>query len=148
MRAGRCVFPPTLSPATEDVPHAGEAALGDGPVYAAFGSPAPRVVYTHVGDTIWISAPQYRGPVLVRGRRIDARGTVGFGSALKPSSELRLPAGSWDEDTELARETWPRAVRNGWRFALENTRVAPDGCYAFQIDGESFSDVVLFGSTP
>ena len=105
MRAGRCVFPPTLSPATEDVPHAGEAALGDGPVYAAFGSPAPRVVYTHVGDTIWISAPEYRGPVLVRGRRIDARGTVGFGSALKPSSELRLPAGSWDEDTELARET-------------------------------------------
>ena len=39
-------------------------------------------------------------------------------------------------------------MRNGWRFALENTRVAPDGCYAFQIDGESFSDVVLFGSTP
>jgi hypothetical protein len=37
-------------------------------------------------------------------------------------------------------------VRNGWRFAVEQTRIHTDGCYAFQIDGESFSDVIVFAT--
>ncbi len=140
-------MPPELSSATGNVPHTGEASLGDGPVYVGFFSVAPRILNTYPGRTVWISDPAYRGPVLVRGRRIDAPGTVRFGSALTPSSELRLPAGEW-EDSEEVRERWPRAVRSGWRFAIDNTRVDPDGCYAIQIDGESFSDVIVFASTP
>ena len=148
IRPGKCVFPAALSPATEEAPNTGEAALGDGPVYIAFASTHPRSLNTYPGETFWVSAPSYRGPVLVRGRGIDAPGTVRFGSALTPSSELRLPAGSWDERTAYVRERWPRASWRGWRFAIEHTRVDPDGCYAVQIDGESFSDVILFASTP
>jgi hypothetical protein len=136
MRPGRCVFPPRFLYGT------------GGPVYVKFQWGVPNTLHTTTGDTVWSSTPAYRGPVLVRGRRLDARGTVEFGSFLRRSPELRLPAGSWDEDTKLARKLWPRAVRAGWRFSLARTWVDSDGCYALQVDGESFSDVVLFASTP
>jgi hypothetical protein len=154
-----CRMTPSLSPATETVPgRPGEAALGDGPVYAAFPG-IPRLLDAFPremsglapsswgsGETVWISAPEYRGAVLVRGRRIDAPGRIGFGPAAMPSGDFRLPAGRWDERTDDVRPSWTHAVRSGWRFAVGKTRIRADGCYAFQIDGESFSDVIVFGA--
>jgi hypothetical protein len=160
MPPGTCRMTPSLSPATSDVPGIhpyGEAALGDGPVYAGFRG-IPRLFQAfpaaksglapstwRTGDTVWISAPRYRGAVLVRGRRIDGKGTIGFGRSARPPLELRLPAGRWNAPPDILRR-WPRAARNGWRFALDQTRFRADGCYAFQIDGKSFSEVIVFGA--
>jgi hypothetical protein len=30
-------------------------------------------------------------------------------------------------------------MRKGWRVALAYVRIRAEGCYAFQVDGESFS---------
>lgn len=151
-----CRMTPELSPATAEVPgRPSEAALGDGPVYVAF--PAiPRILDVfppkdsglppsrwRVGETVWISAPGYRGPVLVRGRRVDGPGRLGFGKTRSPSWELLLPAGTWDQRAGVLGE-WKRAVQGGWRFAKAKMRVRVDGCYAMQIDGRSFSDVIVF----
>lgn len=151
-----CRMTPKLSPATANVPgRPGEAALGDGPVYVAFRGiprkldafPAERAGLSpskwRASRTVWISAPEYRGPVLVRGRRVDGPGRIDFGSAATHSPELRLQAGRWDERANDFHK-WDRAARQGWRFAIAYARIRVGGCFALQIDGRSFSDVVVF----
>lgn len=159
MAAGTCRMKPELSPATANVPgRPGEAALGDGQVYVAFRGiprlldafPAKRAGLApsrwRAGRTVWISRPGYRGPVLVRGARVDGRGRLGFGATSTPSWELRLPGGPWDERSPAFRR-WRRATQKGWRFATSYLRVRAHGCCAVQIDGRSFSDVIVFGAT-
>lgn len=38
----------------------------------------------------WFVMPSYRGRVLIRGRRIDAPGRVGFNGTKTPNAELRI----------------------------------------------------------
>lgn len=83
--------------------------------------------------TLWYVAPSYKGPVLIRGSRIDGDGLVGFGE--NPFiGHLIFPAGPTVNDTA-----------DGYRTAPGGTYVAGPGCYAWQIDGLSFSDVIVFG---
>jgi hypothetical protein len=154
-----CRMSPELTPATANLPgRPGEAALGDGPVYVAFRG-IPRLLDAfrpqtrglapsrwRVGQTVWIGAPAYRGPVLVRGARVDGPERLGFGATAVPSWRLRLPRGRWDERSPTFGR-WQGAARAGWRFALAQMRVRAHGCYAVQIDGLSFSDVIVFSAT-
>jgi hypothetical protein len=72
---------------------------------------------------LWFVSPAAVGPVLVRGGRIDAPGEVRFDLDLNPSKELRL-SGPLDHPS--------------------TTRVRAAGCYAYQVDGPSFSYPVVF----
>ena len=85
----------------------------------------------------------------MRGRQIHGTARVGFGDGATPRSTLRLPAGPWDEDEGEIR--WADRVvhlPDGWRAKVVPIRVrstrSPD-CYFFQLDGEGFSETVLFG---
>jgi hypothetical protein len=138
-----------------------EVARGIGPVYFAFpgiprfldffpptegGSVAGRKWRS--AEVAWASDAGYSGPVLVRGRKVNARSRVGFGSSERPELELRLPAGRWAEADERLR-IWGRPVRpaQGWRVAVVDVRVREGGCYFLQIDGTSFSERgILFGA--
>ena len=135
----------------------GEAALGPfpgeelerGPVYAALPEGAPRIVFLSalrasrearwwVIRTLWISRPNYDGPVLVRGGRLDRPGRLGFGSPTRPRRQLRLWAG----------RPWPSQpidIPPGWRVAEIPTLIRDTGCYAFQVDAPGFSYVLAFG---
>ncbi len=76
------------------------------------------------GDKVlWFVSPTTVGPVLVRGGRIDAPGEVRFDLDMNPSPELRLPETLGHPST---------------------TRVRAAGCYAYQVDGQSFSYAVVF----
>ncbi|MDQ2910509.1 MAG: hypothetical protein M3R39_05775 [Actinomycetota bacterium] len=101
---------------------------------------------------MWLSEPRYRGPVLVRGRMVHGSTRVGFGAGIQPGWELRLPAGEWDE-AKGPITIWGKRVRPpaGWRLRGVYTRVrgAPvrgqgEACYFFQVDGEAFSETILF----
>ena len=164
--AGRCVEGrygvPVNAIVLREIP--GVAALGPwppgpshtrGPVYAALTEGAPRIVVLSlspsVGDsrwrlvrTIWISRPDYDGPVLVRGGRLDRPGTLGFGDGLPPRTSLRLPAGGWPL-TRLGSREGGSARQAGWRVTAIPTLVRAPGCYAFQVDGLGFSYVLAFG---
>ena len=144
-----------------------EAGLGTGSVHAVSraiprfldffppedGSPLARSRW-RANETMWVSEPDYRGPVLIRGRKVGGQARVGFGTGVRPVWELRLPAGPWAE-TDRPLRIWGRLVRPpaGWRVTTAYTRVPvrasrrqdPD-CYFFQVDGLSFSESIVFGA--
>ena len=93
---------------------------GDLSVVRALGESSPWLVQ----KVLWVVAPRSSGRMLVRGRRLDGAGLVRFGRGVVPATELRIPA--------------PVAEQPSF------TRVRAAGCYGYQIDGASFSRVVVF----
>jgi hypothetical protein len=77
----------------------------------------------------WFVLPSYAGPVLIRGGRLDAKGDVRFELGDVPPKELLLPA------------------YKGAHGRGSFTRLKGPGCYAYQIDGTSFSTIVVFRAT-
>jgi hypothetical protein len=86
----------------------------------------------------WASAATYTGPVLIRGDRLGGSGAVGFGEGRVPYDELQL----------LAPGTGAPRGPGGGREWLSFTRVQKPGCYAYQVDGTSFSTVAVFRAVP
>jgi hypothetical protein len=102
-----------------------------------------------IATVLWLSRPDYDGPALIRGRQLDGSHKLGFGSAATPQWELRLPAGSWEEQaTPLKVWPWGQTAhpRPGWRLAIAQTRIRATGCYAYQVDGHSFSYRIVFSA--
>jgi hypothetical protein len=84
--------------------------------------------------TPWAIDRSYDGPLLVRARRIGKRGAV------------RFARGYGDHLPELY---WPAGVDQGsppdpkFRFLASTTLFRAAGCYAFQLDGTSFSKIIV-----
>jgi len=84
--------------------------------------------------TPWAVSRSYGGPILVRGARIDRRGAVRFAKRGRQHlRELRWRRGA-DQGTPPDRR---------FRFLAAETLVRKPGCYAFQVDGRSFSKIVV-----
>jgi hypothetical protein len=120
----------------------GGAGLGRGPVYP--GLPSAFLMTTRdeqyggpwFGQKVfWYVLPSYRGPALIRGRRLDAAGRMGFNGRSVPDPELRIAP-----NQTVAWSGQPR----GSRGVPSGVRVLTPGCYGVQIDGSSFSRVVVF----
>jgi hypothetical protein len=76
---------------------------------------------------LWWVTRAYHGPVLIRGAQLDGSNLVRFdrGSPL-PAGELRIKPGK------------------GTRDRASFTRLRAAGCYAYQIDGTTFSRLIVF----
>jgi hypothetical protein len=116
---------------------------GPGPVYPGVGGVSGLIWATrdeqygskwYGAKVFWFVLPSYRGRVLIRGRRLDGPGSVGFDGAERPHPELRIEP----YDTV----TWKGQPR-GSRGIPSSVRIRTKGCYGFQIDGTSFSRVVV-----
>ena len=95
---------------------------GHGPVYLS-----GQLQWFPGQVAILLAAPSYGGPALVRGRRLNGQGGFPFA---EPTGRLSLG----------------RSGRGGqWRMALTSldSKVSP-GCYAIQVDGTDFSEVIVF----
>lgn len=123
-------------------------AVGDGPVYPVLDAQQADGAYRY-GDTeqdggwyyiktLWIAAPNYSGPVLIRGRQLDGPDEVRFEWGADPAAELRLPAD----------EAGGSVAVPGWRSWNGFTRLRAPGCYAVQVDGIDFSVVIVFQAAP
>ena len=122
----------------------GGSGTGRGPVYPGLGSSAGRVAATPDiqygglwggAKVFWYVAPSYRGRVLIRGRRIDGPESLGFDGGKLPAPELRIEP--------FDSVAW-RGQPTGSRGVPSDVRVRASGCYGVQIDGTSFSRVVVF----
>ncbi len=105
---------------------------GSGPVRP---TPSTQLSLTPFVGSAWKGAQVtwhasgYSGPILIRGRQLGGSGAVGFGEGHVPYDELQLlgtamgaPPGQWPSFT----------------------RVQGPGCYAYQVDGTSFSAMIVF----
>jgi hypothetical protein len=144
IKAGQC---PVTQPVRQ-VSMAFGAAQGPGPIYPTvvdahgvltFIWPPPPGSVAPPGwsgqKVLWIGAPTYTGPVLIRGIRLDGDSPVAFqaGGGNPALPELQFP---------------PRPPVNvsatGWRNWPSATLLKAPGCYAWQIDGTTFSTVLVF----
>ena len=123
----------------------GTAGTGRGPVYPGLGTP-PVGHVTAAADTqyggpwyggkvFWYALPRYRGPALIRGRRLDGDGALGFNGQASPRRELHIRRG--------VTVSWTGQVV-GSRGIPSDIRVLQPGCYGVRIDGTTFSRVVVF----
>jgi len=119
--------------------------LGTGPAYPV-GIPngvlrfeyPPTATNTPFGDSdwggqkvLWVVDPSYHGAVLIRGGRLDGTEALRFGPDRDPARQLRLPPE-------------PGNMTGGWLNHPSYTRLRAAGCYGYQIDGSSFSKVIVF----
>jgi hypothetical protein len=119
------------------------AAQGPGPVYAIGGFPTLTFIYPPQPDqgwygskwsgnkVLWIARPSYRERVLIRSRQLDGSHEARFGSGLSPSREMRLRSVGGSSP-------------GGWQNRPSYTRLRAPGCYGWQVDGTTFSRVIIF----
>jgi hypothetical protein len=125
----------------------GGSGIGRGPVYAGLGDLAGRLDtqrdYQYGGPwaggkLFWYVRPSYRGRVLIRGRRLDGPQSLGFNGGRLPARELRIHP--------YETVSWAGQPA-GSRGVPSTARVRSSGCYGVQIDGTSFSRIVVFSVT-
>jgi hypothetical protein len=80
--------------------------------------------------TVWFSVPAYQGPFIIRARRLGHPAPVALGEP--PTAEaLVVPPG-------------PTVHSSGrWRTAPGGLWVRTPGCYAWQVDGLTFSEIIV-----
>jgi hypothetical protein len=126
-------------------------AVGDGPftmtgngmVQVNFSHPT-NDAYTGTGwpgmKVIWRVSQDYQGPVLLRGAKVDGAGALRFDHYLgavggdgQPDSTAFADVAYDTSGAARVVYTYPGAVR-----------VQSAGCYAVQVDGTNFSDIIVF----
>src|SRR6266540_5656886 len=117
--------------------------IGRGPVYPGLGDNSGLLWATRYGfsgspwfgeKVFWYVLPSYRGPVLIRGRRLDGSQMMGFNGRKRPARELPIKP-----NQSVSWQGQPR----GSRGVPSDVRVLKPGCYGLQIDGTSFSRIVV-----
>jgi len=127
-------------------PHLGNA-LGSGPVYVFSG----EIIGTgHSNKVAWAADPSYSGPIRIRGGRIDGSGQLLLdapdnywrGAPVKAIQGSNLYP---ELDFLESHSIFPN-VPAGWRMWPSGTYVASPGCYAWQVDGVGFTELITFHS--
>jgi hypothetical protein len=123
-------------------------ARGSGPIYAA----VPDAMGTKTPNKVlWISAPEYRGAVLIRGGRLGGPGQLLLASSSGPSirgvgnaTEMTVASGrlSFYEGLYISPSS-----SSQYRDWPSYTYVTDPGCYAWQVDGERFTEVIILTAT-
>jgi hypothetical protein len=123
--------------------------LGEGPVYFAAGAynaddratmdartsgPFAEGTGWGLAKTPLMMKKRLKQPLLVRGARIDASGVLGFsgGAGHRPFVAMQLAA------------TRPSLSVGSFKGYGVNTWALTGGCYAIQVDGRTFSRVIVF----
>ena len=142
LRAGQsCPATPGSQVDTADF---GGIALGTGPVRPIIASGPvsdARRGIAHLIDptsvppwlgvkTLWFSVPTYQGPFIVRATRLDGPGVIAMGEGPTVGT-LVVPPGPTLNGGQ------------GWRTAPGGTWVMEPGCYAWQVDGLTFSYIIV-----
>jgi hypothetical protein len=131
-----------------------------GAIYAlAPGAADGTLRYTHAGAfaggggdwggqvVLWAINLDFGGPVLVRGRQLDGHNELRFNGGLDEPEAIGNPALA---PPILYLRLLPSNNGDGlpWGTVLAYTRVRAPGCYAYQVDGRSFSYIIIFQAVP
>jgi hypothetical protein len=132
--------------------------FGPGPAYLS------GIVQIYPGafdNEIWMIDASYRGPVLIRGHQVNGAGAVSFEPPTTFAGMNFSGAGAPPPGPAVATVTSAGAVmtfyaeldipaaessfpQTSWRLFFARTHIDTPGCYAFQLDGLTFSTVIVF----
>jgi hypothetical protein len=104
--------------------------LGAGPAFPRFGSGSTMKMLGGAHKVLWLVLPSYKGPLLIRGGRVDGVTALRF-----------------DEDGIAKSSLFLAQTDGGPRYRPSTTWAAAAGCYAYQIDGTTFSRTIVFRMT-
>jgi hypothetical protein len=99
----------------------------------------------HPQKVAWIADPNYKGPIRIRGGQLDGGGELLLGG---PDNHWRGAVIKTVEGTKLYAELEfmeSNSISNPpspWRFWPSATFVATPGCYAWQVDGLGFTEII------
>ena len=86
-------------------------------------------------ETLWFATPGYHGPFVVRARDLTGKGPI----EVQPSGSGQVPGSG-----PLVVAAGPTAnTGDGYRTVPGNTWVQAPGCYGWQVDGRSFSEIIV-----
>jgi hypothetical protein len=121
--------------------------LGSGPVYVLNG----QLVISdpeHPQKVAWVADGNYSGPIRIRGGRIDGSGQLLLGG---PDNHWRGAPVKTVEGTDLYPELdfleSHTTSKPPWRVWPSATYIAAPGCYAWQIDGLGFTEIITIQAT-
>jgi hypothetical protein len=104
----------------------GDARRGIADLLSRTSAPPPWLVV----KTLWFSVPAYQGPFVIRAERLGRPGPIALGES-PTFAPLVVPPGP----------TMNGGL--GWRTAPGGTWVKSPGCYAWQVDGLTFSYIIV-----
>lgn len=91
--------------------------------------------------TTWVSLPSYQGTYLVRGHRLDGKGSINIGAS-PDQGQFVIKPGTPEGDLAQANGG------HGYRASPGYIWIQTPGCYGLQIDGTTFSDIVTVDVIP
>jgi hypothetical protein len=125
-------------------------ALGTRPVFL-FDGEQIRSDSQHANKVAWAADGSYAGPIRIRGGRVDGHtGAILFGGYDNNWKGRPLKTvdgdGLYPElDLLVSHSSFPNSPP-GWRIWPTGVYVATPGCYALQVDGVGFTELIIFHS--
>ena len=128
-------------------------ALGNGPVYLVVSNPTPTIQYTvapFIGDTtstlggsrsIWAINSNYQGTVLIRGQQLGGNNPLRFNGGL---DQVNSNSQGTEPILNDLRLNGQQGQNSSWSSFVTFTRLQAPGCYGIQVDGQNFSEVIVF----
>ncbi len=142
-----------VTPARQHIAPDHQYAVGNGPVYLVNEALNNPVIFLDAGSSdpgspwkiskiFWEVSASYSGPALIRGGQIDGQNALNFNGGLGQS------AGNNQGTEPILRELRLLGDPHGqWKTYLTFVRIQQAGCYAFQIDGQNFSENIVIRGT-
>ncbi len=87
--------------------------------------------------TAWFSVPAYQGPFVIRAVRLGHPGPVSLAGTPPAMAPIVVPPGPTIDTVPLSNG------RPGYRAFLSVFWVRSPGCYAWQVDGLRFSEIIV-----
>ena len=132
--------------------------FGPGPAYL---SGVTQLYPGAFDNEVWMIDATYQGPVLVRGHQVNGAGVVSFQEPITFVGANFSSAGAPPPNPAVATVTIqgtaipfyaeldlpvsdPAFPKSSWRLFFARTHIDAPGCYAFQLDGLTFSSVIVF----
>jgi hypothetical protein len=112
---------------------------GKGPFY--LGGPMPKGNFPW-NKTVWVLVDGASGPVLFRGGRVDGAGKLMFSGNPTDPSEKGV---SLSSDGGVSATFYQSVIDRGTDDAF-SVYPATAGCYALQVDGPAFEDVIVISA--
>ena len=142
-----------VTPAQQHIVPDHQYAAGKGPLYLVNEAISNPVIFLNAGSSdpgssweiskiFWEVSASYTGPILIRGSQMDGTHALNFNCGLGQTAVNNQGTEPILHELRLLGDP-----HGQWKTYLTFVRIQQAGCYAFQIDGQNFSESIVIQAT-